>query len=83
MSDTMGIDVKELLHAERKLIDERINAVSLLKSNEGLKSAGREIALSYTHLQEAKMWLGQALGMVGSVLPQEFADKAENGQPVK
>lgn len=76
-------DVQAKLHDERRAIDERINAVELLKQNEGLRAAGREIALSYTHLQEAKMWLGQALGMVGSVLPAEFADKAEEGQPVK
>jgi hypothetical protein len=63
------------LHNLRKEIDVLITKVGTLKTQEGFKVAGRETALSYTHLQEAKMWLGQALGMVGSVLPPQFADK--------
>lgn len=67
---------EEKLHAIRKEIDALIQKVGALKSEEGFKPAGRETALSYTHLQEAKMWLGQALGMVGSELPAQYADKA-------
>lgn len=65
------------LHEERKMIDARIVAVAALKNDSLMRDAGREIALAYTHLQEAKMWLGQALGMVGSELPAQYADKAE------
>lgn len=65
------------LHEVRKNIDSLIQMVGELKANEAYKPAGREISLSYTHLQEAKMWLGQALGMLGSELPAQYADKAE------
>lgn len=65
------------LHEERKNIDARIQAVLALKNRDDLKGAGREIALAYTHLQEAKMWLGQALGAIGTPFPAELADKAE------
>ena len=65
------------LHNYRKEIDAMIQKVSKLKEDEVMKPAGREIALSYTHLQEAKMWLGQALGMLGSELPAQYADKAQ------
>lgn len=37
---------------------------------------GREIALAHTKLQEAKMWVGKALEIAGSELPEEFRDKA-------
>jgi len=37
----------------------------------------REIALVYTKLQEAKMWIGKCLEQIGSELPAEFRDKAE------
>lgn len=70
-------EAQKLLHQERKNIDARIQAVGGMKTNDDLKPAGREIALAYTHLQEAKMWLGQALGMIGSPFPSELADKAE------
>lgn len=65
------------LHEVRKQIDSLIQTVGELKNDENFKPAGREISLSYTHLQEAKMWLGQALGMLGSELPAQYADKAE------
>jgi len=71
------LDPQAALHEERKNIDARIQAVNALKTQDQFKTAGREIALAYTHLQEAKMWLGQALGMIGSELPAQFADKAE------
>ena len=37
---------------------------------------GREVALAYTKLQEAKMWLGKALGELGQKLPYEYRDEA-------
>jgi hypothetical protein len=77
MADDREMSVQEFkLHEIRKEIDALIQKVGALKSDEGFKPAGRETALSYTHLQEAKMWLGQALGSLGSVLPQQYADKA-------
>ena len=65
------------LHDLRKEIDALIQRVGELKNREVFKDAGRELSLSYTHLQEGKMWLGQALGQLGSELPAQFADKAE------
>lgn len=41
-----------------------------------IKYAGREVALARTKLQEAKMWVGKALGALGSELPEEFRDEA-------
>ena len=55
----------------KEMIENSIGAIM-----EGYNPAGREISLSYPHLQEAKMWLGQALGMLGSKLPPEYADEA-------
>ena len=70
-------EAEGMLHKTRIEIDAMIQIVGELKNREDMKPAEREIALSYTHLQEAKMWLGQSLGMFGSELPKEFADKAE------
>lgn len=38
--------------------------------------AGREMALVYTKLQEAKMWVGKCLEQLGSELPAEYRDEA-------
>jgi len=40
-------------------------------------SCGREIALVRTKLQEAKMWAGKILEVLGSPFPTELADKAD------
>ncbi|MGF6428240.1 hypothetical protein ABIE91_003460 [Bradyrhizobium elkanii] len=40
-------------------------------------SCAREIALVRTKLQEAKMWAGKILEVLGSPFPAELADKAE------
>lgn len=39
---------------------------------------GREIALSITKLEEAKMWAGKALGALGRELPEEYRDEAND-----
>ncbi len=63
------------LHDERKKIDALINEV---KNEADMRPIdGPEITLSFRALQMAKMWLGQALGIVSGPLPPEFADKAE------
>lgn len=38
---------------------------------------GREMALVRTKLQEAKMWAGKVLEVVGNPFPPELADKAK------
>ena len=40
-------------------------------------SCGREISLVRTKLQEAKMWAGKILEVLGSPFPAELADKAK------
>ena len=55
-----------ILKAERYLIDAPSNIQSLPYK--------REINLVTTKLQEAKMWLGQCLGKLGSTLPVGHRD---------
>jgi len=40
-------------------------------------SCAREIALVRTKLQEAKMWAGKILEVLGNPFPAELADKAD------
>jgi len=69
-------NIQEVLHDLRKQIDACIKkANDLRQSNSG---AGREISLSHTKLQEAKMWIGKALGELGAELPADYPhDNAE------
>ena len=65
---------KDQLHDFRKQIDACIGRAAYLK---GLSEKSvREMSLAYTKLQEAKMWVGKCLEMIGSELPKEFQDKA-------
>lgn len=70
-------ELKETIHTLRKQIDSVTNNVIALKDNPVAAGvAGRNIAICITHLEDAKMRLGKALGDIGSELPAEFADKA-------
>jgi translation initiation factor 2 alpha subunit (eIF-2alpha) len=69
--------MKSVLHETRKEVDANIKKVEDLKKSSINQLAGRELALAYTKLQEAKMWLGKCLEMIGSELPKEFQDKVE------
>jgi hypothetical protein len=62
-------------HDTRKQIDAIIKRVGMAKPS--FTKGGREVALVYTKLQEAKMWTGKILEELGSELPKEFQDKAE------
>jgi hypothetical protein len=66
----------EDLHEYRKQIDSLIQAAGRMKDTRPEKG-GREIAIVYTKLQEAKMWVGKVLEELGSELPAEFRDKSE------
>ena len=68
-------DMKGYCHDTRRSIDYLIENVK--KSKPSFTKGGREIALVYTHLQEAKMWMGKVLEELGSELPKEFQDKSE------
>ena len=71
------------LHQLRKDIDFNIKTTEKFKikpeqdCGPDLRKCQREIALAYTKLQEAKMWVGKCLEAVGSELPKEFQDKNE------
>lgn len=76
--------MQKILHELRKQVDACIQAVNSWKIERGQETASkeqdkcqRELALAYTKLQEAKMWLGKCLEAIGSELPVEFQDKAE------
>ena len=73
---TAPIVTQEWLHQTRKEIDvliEKVKAASVSRPPHG----GAEVTLSFRALQSGKMWLGQALGELGSELPAQFADKAK------
>ncbi len=61
--------------------DERMTMMGYVKKGETQSNvssnAGREMALVYTKLQEAKMWVGKCLEQLGSELPTEFRDEAK------
>ena len=73
---------KEQLHEFRKEIDTLIQKAGNEKEFLNTQPVEnrtyvREIAICHTKLQEAKMWAGKCLEMLGSSLPKEFQDKAE------
>lgn len=66
--------IQEILHDFRKKIDACIKEANQLR--QANTSAGREISLAHTKLQEGKMWIGKALEALGSELPAEYRDEA-------
>lgn len=69
---------QDKMHDLRRRIDALIQYASSVKNDTRPEYAKgkREIALSYTKLQEAKMWVGKVLEEMGSELPAQFQDKA-------
>ena len=77
----------EKLHLFRKEIDACIERALYFKGgrpNEEqdphqseCRKAGREMALAYTKLQEAKMWVGKCLEVLEGPLPPQYQDKAK------
>lgn len=77
--------LQDRIHEERKNVDAVIKTVGLLKlapNSEqqflGQVTIQRELALAFTKLQEAKMWLGKCLEVVGSELPEQYRDEAKS-----
>lgn len=58
----------------RVTISQMVDFVEALRKVENDGVGGREFSLSITKLEEAKMWLGKALGALGQELPAEFRD---------
>lgn len=71
--------LEEKSHDVRKKIDAIIQYVATIKNDTRSEYAKgkREVALVYTKLQEAKMWMGKVLEELGSELPVQYQDKAE------
>ena len=72
------------IHTLRQQIDAAIKAVGELKNEPNKEQlffdqgkVQREVALTYTKLQEAKMWLGKCLEELGSELPAQYRDEAK------
>jgi len=83
MLELNGDDPKAEIHGLRKEIDQTISDAQIIRQwskpgNPGENTDyAREISLVITKLQEAKMWAGKCLEMLGSPFPKELADKAE------
>lgn len=71
------MDPVDIIKALRVSIDERIQEGQALATTLNRGTGAREIALSITKLQEAKMWAGMALGELGHKLPEEYRDEAK------
>jgi hypothetical protein len=69
-------DLTPIVKLLRRDVDKVIKEVRKVHAPETYNPAGREFALAITKLQEAKMWLGEALGAMGNKLPEEFRDEA-------
>lgn len=67
--------VEEGLHAFRKEIDANIKVAEQYLIDEPL-SHRREMEKVRTKLQEAKMWAGKCLEVVGAPFPKELRDEA-------
>lgn len=65
------------IKSTRVEIDAILQRMKIAKSLEVMKVCGREMALSFTKLEEAKMWLGKCLEAIGTPYPAELADKAD------
>ena len=64
------------LHKFRQEIDVNIKRAGELKDNRE-SGYGREMALAYTKLQEAKMWVGKCLEAINSPFPENLRDEAK------
>ena len=65
------VKIKEL----RVAIDKNIKETGRLRQVNNEDKAAREFSLTITKLEEARMWLGKALGELGQKLPEEFRDE--------
>lgn len=72
-------EFQKILHDLRREVDATMAKVVTLKDNPVAMVAQRNLAICFTHLEDAKMRLGKALEDAGSELPAQFADKANTG----
>ncbi len=77
MSETAGTTIEQAIKDQRVAIDACIKHGQQIAEAIARGKGGRELALSITKLQEAKMWCGQVLGELGHKLPEEYRDEAK------
>ncbi len=70
--DAQIVHVEDILKINLPVPENDDSVSFLLRTN-----AGRELALVRTKLQEAKMWAGKVLEVIGNEFPAELADKAQ------
>lgn len=68
--------LRQAIKEQRVNIDRCIQQGKHIADTIARGAGGREVALSITKLQEAKMWMGKALEELGSPLPEEYRDEA-------
>lgn len=61
------------LRVEIDAVKQKVKAMADRRPPKG----GAELTLSFRALQQAKHWLGEALGELGVELPAQYADKAQ------
>lgn len=69
--------LEHAVKALRVSIDSDIQQARSLAERIARGDGGREMALTITKLQEAKMWAGQTLGALGHLLPEAYRDEAK------
>ena len=76
--NTTSQTLEGYLHDFRKEIDVNIKKSEEYLGRETLqKDCKREMALTHTKLQEAKMWVGKCLEAIGSEFPEELRDEGK------
>jgi hypothetical protein len=68
--DSEATTIENALHSLRLSIAEKIKYAKILKQD--APQIAREISLVITKLQEAKMWGGKCLEIVGKPLPPDY-----------
>lgn len=68
--------IEQVIKTRRVDVDRCIKDVQKLAADINRGPGGRNVALAITHLEDAKMRLGMALGELGHKLPEEFRDEA-------
>ena len=69
-------NTKATIKSLRVDIDRSIKNAQALAALLNRGDGGRNVALTITHLEDAKMRLGLALGDLGHKLPEEYRDEA-------
>jgi len=77
MADTREMTPIEQIKRNRVNMDIGLKNLKRLNARLDRGDGAREVALAKTKLEEARMWLGKALGALGRKLPEAFRDEAK------